>query len=266
VRLALPHIHPLEIWDLPVAGTLLQEWRHDPAFPAYLSAAIAALRREPPATFPPAITRFTHVFACGGAASLASALELPTIIDDDPFTAARAAFGHASSTRIIDDARDAAIDAGSTRDRAGSTVGADLGQTSLKLAAGDRTIRIARDLARAPVRDDTPLAAREAARSSTIAWLAEALATVAAEHIVLGLPCELDPDGHPRSCTYCFRDPDRTLIEELRAALATPTIVVANDAELAALAALADPRVPRDQIVLVLTIGFGVGGALLVPA
>jgi predicted NBD/HSP70 family sugar kinase len=79
---------------------------------------------------------------------------------------------------------------------------------------------------------------------------------------VLGLPCELDDAGLPRSCTYCWPDPDPHLIPDL-ARLANRSIEVANDAELAACAAA--PMVPRDRTTLVLTVGFGVGGALLLP-
>jgi hypothetical protein len=227
MRLALANVIPLAVWDLPVAGKLLQEWRHDTSFPARLATAIADLH---------AATPFAHVFLCGGAAdaTLAAALPFPVTLATDPFAAARA--GAAARSALC----------------------ADVGQTSLKLAHGDRVWRIPRDLARAPLRDDTPLAARDAARASTIAFLREHLA-VAADRIVLGLPCEVDANGIPRSCTYCFRDPDPELV---------PTLTdlpceVANDAELAALAALADPRVPGGTATLVLTIGFGVGGALI---
>ena len=229
MRLELPGIFPIEVWNLPVDGRLLQEWRHDTSFPVRLATAIDKLHAA-------LATRFSHVVLCGGGANaaLASALGVPVTLATDLFAAARAGAGFRSA------------------------LCADVGQTSIKLAHGDRVWRVPRDFARAPLRDETPVHAREAARASTIRFLAEQLA--GAERIVLGLPCEVDARGIPRSCTYCFRDPD----PELVSALGTTPIEVANDAELAALAARTDPRVPRDAITLVLTIGFGVGGALLV--
>jgi hypothetical protein len=225
-------IVPIEIWDLPVAGKLLQEWRHDASFATHLVAALEQLQCS---------RRFTHVFVTGGGVddtvehALAAAFALTSA--RDPFTAARAGAARHPDAMCV-----------------------DVGQSSLKLARGERTWRVERDLARAPLRDATPLADREVARASTIAFLGEHLA--GAPRIILGLPCEL-VDGVPRSCSYCFRDPDRELVPAL-AAIAGAPLEVVNDAELAALAARADPRVPHDATVLVLTIGFGVGGAVLV--
>ncbi|HEV7559001.1 MAG TPA: hypothetical protein VGO00_26190, partial [Kofleriaceae bacterium] len=59
------------------------------------------------------------------------------------------------------------------------------------------------------------------------------------------------------SCTYCWRDPDPDLVPELERASGA-TIQIINDAVLAAHAA---PR--RPGTTLVLTIGFGVGAALV---
>lgn len=206
-------IVPVEIWDLPSAGKLLQERRADRDFPSRLAAALAAW--TPPVAF-------ERVHVMGGAATraIAGALPWPTTLDDDPFTAARA---HAPC--------------------------ADVGQTGVKLATRDRAWRVERDLARAPLRDG---ADREPARASTIAWLREVLAALAGP-FTLGLPCEL-VGGVPRSCTYAFRDPDPMLVAEL----GVPIVEVVNDAVLAARAS----GVPAGT--LVLTIGFGVGGALVI--
>lgn len=231
-RLALPNIVPLEVWDLPVAGKLLQEWRRDPSFAEKLAVVVRSLRDSYP---------LAHVHLVGGGVddAIVAAMPLPATDDRDPFAAARAG----------------------ARYRPGALC-ADVGQTAIKLVHGERAWRIERDFTRAPFRDYVSFANREQARASTIALLAE----VVPPHpsIVLGLPCELDPAGIPRSCTYCFRDPDPELLVELATRLGA-SIEVVNDAELAALAARADPRVPRDTTTLVLTIGFGVGGALLLP-
>jgi len=206
-------IVPVEIWDLPSAGRLLQERRAEADFPQRLAAALVAW--TPPVAF-------ARVHVMGGAATrvIAEALPWPTTIDDDPFTAARA---HAPC--------------------------ADVGQTGVKLATRDRAWRVERDLARAPLRDGA--ADREACRASTIAWLRDVLAVLDGP-ITLGLPCEL-VGGVPRSCSYAFRDPDPMLVAEL----GVPVLDVVNDAVLAARASGAPVGT------LVLTIGFGVGGALV---
>jgi hypothetical protein len=243
---------PLEIWDLPVAGKLLQEWRDDATFPARVGDAVVALVAAP-ATLRAwdgamrawdelslrAIAAIRHVHVAGGGATRAveaaiAARGFTCSRDDDPFTAARwGARMHGLC--------------------------ADVGQTSIKLAraAGQIEVRrIARDLSRAPLRDEVPLDHRDAARETTLDFLASLL--VGSSRALVALPCEIVA-GVPRSCSYCWRDPDPDLVPEL-ARRSGATIEIVNDAVLAALAAPA-AAVPT----LVVTIGFGVGGAILLP-
>src|SRR4029077_339785 len=67
---------------------------------------------------------------------------------------------------------------------------ADVGQTGIKLVSRTRTWRVARDLTRAPMRDEVPLAERPAARATTIAFLADVLRGIA-DHALVALPCEI---------------------------------------------------------------------------
>jgi hypothetical protein len=221
-------IVPVEVWDYPVAGRMLQEWRDDPAFPARVAEVVAA-----------AYPDIAHVHLMGGGADdrfvdALAARGIATTREPDPFAAARAGAALRGAC-------------------------ADVGQTGIKLASGTRTWRVARDLARAPMRDDVPLADRPAARATTIAFLADALRGLGKAALV-GLPCEIAADV-PRSCTYCWPDPDPALVADLARASGV-AIEIVNDAELAALAAERDPRVPPGTC-LVLTIGFGVGAAVL---
>jgi hypothetical protein len=230
---------PIEVWDLPVGGRLLQQWRHDPSFPARVVEAIAAIRTAPPSQWSVAAREvgraLAHVHIAGGGAGevvAAIAARWSCTSSRDPFAAARAG----TSPGVL---------------------GADVGQTAIKLALGERTWRVERDPVRAPLRDTVPPAQRAAARASTIDFLGEVLAGHAPAAL-LALPCEI-VDGVPRSCTYCWPDPDPALTAAL-AARAGCAISIVNDAELAARAALPQlPAVPA----LVLTIGFGVGGALV---
>ncbi|MCX5745574.1 MAG: hypothetical protein NT062_24115 [Proteobacteria bacterium] len=212
-------IIPVEIWDLPAGGKLLQERRDDADFADHLAAALAAWSA-------PHVFDRVHVVGGGATDAIVAAIAArwACTVEPDPFAAAR-----------------------------GAAPCADVGQTSVKLAdPHGRTWRVARDLGRAPLRDGVPLHEREAARTSTIAWLVDVLAPLRAEarEVTVGLPCEI-VDGVPRSCTYCWRDPDPGLVAALGAAH------VVNDAVLAARAS----RVPPGT--LVVTIGFGVGGAIV---
>jgi len=143
------------------------------------------------------------------------------------------------------------------------TIGVDVGQTSIKVAHGDVTLRIERDLSRAPMRDDVPHESFASSRASTLDFLRDALAPLSAwpsHDVVLALPCALSPE--PASCTYCWHDGDPELLGVLAQSVRPKRLHVLNDAELAAAAADADPRV-RAATILVLTLGFGVGAALL---
>lgn len=213
----------IELWDFVVAGKLLQEWRHDASFPLRVADVVVA-----------ACPDVDAVHLAGGDASEAieaaiAARGLSCTRSTDPFAPARAGAAMAGAC-------------------------ADIGQTSIKLVAGDSCRRIARDLERAPLRDDVPRDRRDDARRSTIAAIAEVLRGLGTA--LVGLPCEI-VDGIPRSCTYCWRDPDPDLVPELERASGT-TIRIINDAVLAAHAA---PR--RRGTTLVLTIGFGVGAAVV---
>ncbi|ACY18161.1 hypothetical protein [Haliangium ochraceum] len=292
MSLALPPVVPLEIWDRAVFGQPLQAWRFRESFPHALAALVRELRALPLASWPLAggfrsqpepgrapagawpfdeRAGVEHVYLMGGGASeaLRAALApvLPCTLSPEPMFAA---------------AREGARQAGAC---------ADLGQTAIKLAlrasaaaerlAADASIdivrtsdylswRSARDFTRAPVRDDVHADDYARARASTAAFLGAAVAPLmpaAGEtgSLVLALPSELGAAGEPYGCSYCWDSPDRALLADIAAAAggAAAAFVPVNDAVLAAAAAARDPALPRAGAVLVLTIGFGVGGALL---
>jgi len=266
VRLVVPGVLAVEVWDLPVGGKLLQEWRADPSFAQRLATVVRAIRDDPPTTFSAeartAASRIARVHLVGGAVddALCDAIaeHLPCTSTRDPFAAARA------GTTLVPGA-----------------ACADVGQSAIKLVDGEtpangategrrdsidgpRTRRVERDRSLAPPRDSIagswlPTLPRGLVRTSTVRWLASLLAELRAAHIVVGLPCELVA-GVPRSCSYCWPDPDPALVSDL-ARYSGKTLSVLNDAELGAVVAM-QAGAPPDT--LVLTIGFGVGGALIV--
>ncbi|MBX3184629.1 MAG: hypothetical protein KF915_18515 [Polyangiaceae bacterium] len=263
IRLRPEGVFPLEVWNLPVGGRPLQAWRRTPRFASALREVVEGLRRDLPppgaGTLRPAVreraSSVSHIYLTGGGATepgLAQGL--------------RAA---GFSVSLAEAPRFAAAQAGLTWGAAC----VDVGQTSLKLARCSRRLSpshdvtsVERDLVAAPHRDETPLAARSTARASTIRFLSGAIAAHARElPLVLALPCELSDEGVLSGCTYCWKKGDETLLRELAEAAKVDweRLQVLNDAELAAVSAQLDASVPAGEVTLVLTVGFGVGAALL---
>ena len=83
--------------------------------------------------------------------------------------------------------------------------------------------------------------------------------------MVFALPARLGNDGTPASSNYAGMRGDRALTTDALELVGLPgvTLLVLNDAELAALSVRCDPRLAGFRKVLVLTLGFGIGAALL---
>jgi hypothetical protein len=226
-RLCLEGIRALEIWDAPVDGRTLFEWQPCADFPAALLAVVRSLRGE---------HGFAHLHLLGGGAARGDLLP------------ALAALGEEVGVSRAADPQFAAARAGSALVAGGAC--ADVGQTAIKLVRGERSALVPRDLSRAPLRDQ----AGPEALLSTRAFFAEVLRPAPR---LLALPCAVGDSGALGGCSYRFD-------EAAFAHLPEKTLLV-NDAELAALAAARDPAVPRSGATLVLTLGFGVGAALLSP-
>lgn len=251
-----PSVTPLELWDMLVQGQPLQHYRWEPSFPRMLAAVVEGLRtgaleRDVGAQARELGRHIDTVYLTGGDAGaqlVAPLVDLGLTVNlaEDPvFAAVRA--GWELAPPPID-------------------LCADLGQTSIKLFDGRRTWRIERDRTRAPIlgQDDD----RGDARRSTLEFIADALTTDGSpSRLLLALPCEIDEEQAPSACTYCWHDPDPSWRSELadRLGIATRDLRLINDAELAALAASRELG-PRPKPALVLTIGFGVGAAILGPS
>lgn len=245
IRARLPGVSPLELWDMPVGRKSLFAWQREPAFPSALAAAVEELQGR--------TVRFEQIFLTGGGASRPGLVEALRGAGWDVVVASSPMF--------------AAARAGA-RLAGGSALCADIGQTAIKLFAGGRDVRIERDVVRAPLRDEVPVEGRADARASTLDFLAESLAAHVrpeTERAVVALPCAIDKGGVPGGCTYAWEKGDGALTSELATRAGLPETTWLNDAELAAAAAASEPGLAR-VATLVLTLGFGVGGAMWVPA
>jgi hypothetical protein len=121
---------------------------------------------------------------------------------------------------------------------------ADVGQTAIKLVMQGREWLRPRNQQR-----------------PAVDFIAGALAELSGP-CLLALPCVLEDDLKLTDCSYDWLADDlRPMLR--KAGLDDERALIMNDAELAAVASMSDPQVPLDKRTLVLTLGFGVGAALL---
>ena len=241
---------PLEVWDLEVEGVPLYLADRGAGFGALLGRAVESLIDGVAVTasgtrFPALCREIRRVVLVGGAAG-------------EVVWRARVPAQHAEDGERCAEQGGRAILAG--LGARGLVV--DLGQSRLKVCGARRRV-YERDLTEIPV-STRPVDVT--GRAALVAFVAAALREAADEErpgaIVLALPCELSPEGTLGTCSYPWRAGDSIVAEFLAAAgLAEVPTVLINDAELAALGVAAGGAI--DAPTLVLTVGFGIGGALL---
>jgi hypothetical protein len=148
---------------------------------------------------------------------------------------------------------------------------ADLGQTQLKLATPGSRWVFPRDWTRLRAAGQVPPTEIPAQRRRLREFIALKLQMVMAENarrpraLVFALPARLADDGTPGGSSYAGMSGDRMLLPDALelAGLASLPLFVLNDAELSALSARLDERLAGFRKVLVLTLGFGIGAALI---
>ncbi|MCU0241132.1 MAG: hypothetical protein MUF51_01760, partial [Vicinamibacteria bacterium] len=155
----------------------------------------------------------------------------------------------------------------------------DVGQTTIKLSARGQRRVIERDLEALPLRLIGARAAPDPELGTRAAkFIAQAIAAALVDcdcrsaELVLGLPCPIDDALQPGACSYGWHETPEllALIFETLAPLLSARLgsrawraFVLNDAELAAESARETFAALRSQRVLVLTLGFGPGGAVI---
>lgn len=242
-----PRIVPLELWDLLVDDVPLYHHDRGPGFGSTLARGVGSLRTghaasESAARFPAACRELREVVLVGGAAR--------TITWPGPLPArhaehcaelgGRAILGHLGARGLV----------------------IDLGQSHLKIH-GTRSHTHPRDFNEIPV-SQRPVDTR--GRAALIAFVAAALREAAdetrPEALVLALPCEISADGTLATCSYPWTAGDPIVAEILAAAdLGDLPGALLNDAELAAIGVAESGPIAAPA--LVLTVGFGVGAAIV---
>jgi hypothetical protein len=148
---------------------------------------------------------------------------------------------------------------------------ADLGQSQLKLVAPGQRWTFPRDWTRLRAAGHVSPGEMPAQRRRLREFVALRLQMAMSESarrpqaLVFTLPARLADDGTPVGCSYSGMSGDRALLPDAleMAGLAGLPLFVLNDAELAALSARLDARLDGFRKVLVLTLGFGIGAALI---
>lgn len=266
-RLRLDGVVPLEVWDVIVGEHPLHEQMGSEHLPGLLLAALQDLRAGVARTLSGvgslrAACDFALAYLGGGLTlrpGLAAALTgapFPVIVDaNGPFV------GEAGGLSLLH-----------KLGRSGLVI--DFGQTAIKVTARGRRFALPRDWSRLPPADRVAAGRVGSQREALRAFLAgsvgqclERIAHFRPEAAVVALPCELDDYGCPGPSSYAGMDGDATLVTDcLRSAgLGDIPVLLLNDAELAAASARLCDAVPRQGKTLVLTLGFGVGGAVLLP-
>jgi len=260
-RYRSPAITALELGDLWVDGRILWYAMQEENFPEVLCGVIQSLQRGEGATesegpVPAVIKGFDSLYVAGGG-SQEPALRTALGELDFPVSFSRTPDypGEEQGLRLLA--------------RTGGGWVCDLGQSSFKICAAKR-MRFERDQQRLPVRTDQPVETIEDQRRQLRDWLSHSLRAFATQcaapsAMLFALPCRVNAAAVPDATSYIGMAGDDRLIADIIAAagLKPVPVLVMNDAELAALDALAEPELAHCDKTLVLTLGFGLGAALV---
>lgn len=261
---------PVELWDLELGSGILWEHMHD----AGLAEAIDRLasghaRTRSNTPLPAEVRDLEALWLAGGRAMEIDRASLAQAIGRPVFLASTFSTPSTSSPPVTPATLSMVAERGAQAlfPKARALVVLDLGQSHLKLFTPHAHLTVPRPWDRLPLRDQDSRS-HDQARGSLLAWVTEALGQVTADPdvVVVALPCELGDTPIPGGSSYAGLEGDPTFVPELieSAGWRPRQLWVLNDAELAAAAARLDPRI-RHTLTLVLTLGFGVGGALLRP-
>jgi predicted NBD/HSP70 family sugar kinase len=247
-----PRVTPIEVWDLVVDGVPLYDVPRDASFGRALARYVEALvdgaaSSESGEVFPSDLAAIEHVVLLGGAASAVewSSRRLRAELAPDHARCAEPG-GRAICER--------------NEVRRGAVV--DLGQSVLKIATPRWRRSYPRDFDAIPI-STRPIDAR--GREACLAFVSDALrdaSTTEPDGIVFAVPCAVSAAGELATCSYPWQAGDDFVHAVLRrAGLADVPTWILNDAELAAIGVARDRAIRSTT--LALTLGFGVGAALI---
>jgi hypothetical protein len=257
-----PEITPFEVWDLVVGESLWTEQFYEPDFQQFLLKGIELLRAGRGTTrskgpVPASVAGFDAVFLTGGRADTLDGVRK------------RPPTGFVFGAEGVYGGVSGGLHCLEWHGLSGWVI--DLGQSQLKLATPNQRWVFQRDSTRLQANGEVRASAIPAQRRRLREFIALKLqlALTYARHspqvLLAGLPARFDADGTPLGGNYAGLRGYRELIPDALALADLPDVpaFVVNDAELAAFAARADPRLVGFRKILVLTVGFGIGAALV---
>lgn len=256
-RLEIDGVVPVELWDLEVSGGILGDLIHDANFASTLSSALVHLREGTAAT-----ASGSDLTPCRGIARvLLAGGSIPThTIACDGIVIDRAP----------GDARFLGVEGGLVALRARGhhrPLAVDVGQSALKLGLDGERRLVPRDVARLPVAGgDVPEGRRELRDFVSRGLHAIVTDRALPDAVVIALPAAVQEDGTPSGCTYVGLEGDRDFASDTLAlaAMAGVPLYVMNDAEMAGAGLVLGYR-PKVKTLL-LTLGFGIGAAVLLSS
>lgn len=258
-RLTPAGVRPLEIWDLLTSAGALHRCRHFSAYPRLLVESLEAIRGGYARRCDGGRVHvpFKAIVVAGGG-----------LLDPCVRETLQARFAGIVSLHLCPDPMFFAATGVQTilQELGRHVLSADVGQTAIKVVQGESRFLVPRDWIALPLADEVPPEQREHQRAALRSFISSALQLrdTPPAAIVVGLPCDFPADV-PGPCSYAGLEGDAHIVEEAiaEAGLADCPCVYLNDAVLAALAARSLLANQLPSPTLVVTLGFGVGGAVL---
>lgn len=261
-RVPLPHITHLELWDCVLNDTTLWDCMYGSDFGERLLEAVQLVFQGQALSQSTGIIDLRHLsfdslFLSGGGISgskadvILQSLPVPVIVAENPVFG-----GTPGGMHLL-----------ARRDLSGIVV--DVGQSQVKISCESTSKTFKRDFGTLPASSNMAKAATPIYREALCAFIADSIRSFGIakkpEGIVLALPCALDSCGLPGKCSYPGLQEDLNIVRDMceRAGIINAAVLTLNDAELTACSASCDKRLSGFKTTLVLTIGFGVGCAVL---
>ncbi len=262
VRVIPPGVTGLEIWDCRVRGGVLWDYRNDACFAQVLAEALQAIREgracsRSEGRISTLAMDFDALYLAGGRlsphiAEYLKCLHVPVIGAPDPVFA-----GDVGGRRLLE-----------AHGLCGPVV--DVGQSSVKLSFQERRLRLERDWTRLPMRDEVALEHYPVQAVEFCDFVGQGIArfidgAAGIDALALALPCAIERDARLGGSSYAGMRDNPDLVGALMrvAGLEAAGVLLLNDAELAACSARLDTGLKPFTKTLVVTLGFGVGAALL---
>ncbi len=262
-RVVIPEITSLEIWDCITPEGTLWDSMYEDNFPKLLKSVIHQIHSGSATSaskneINPVSESFDAIYVGGGGAENEAIihslkhLPVPVLVAEDPVFS-----GTPGGNRLLDD-----------RKLYGLIV--DIGQTQIKISSPDNRHTIKRDFDSLPIRNDVSTLPQEEQLKRFYQFVGKSIAESISinkkpEGIVLALPCWISADGVLGGSSYTGMKENTELIDQIlkHAGLSETSVLLINDAELTSYSACLDKTLEDYKKVLVITLGFGVGAAVL---